>query len=802
MERRAVTVRGIVQGVGFRPYVYHLAQRLRLAGCVRNESGAVHVEIEGEPHALNRFCRELSHKPPPLAAIERISWRPLTCRGDAEFVIAESAAESADDVFISPDVATCPDCWRELFDPTDRRFRYPFLNCTNCGPRLTIIQGAPYDRALTTMAPFAMCAACRGEYHDPRNRRYHAQPTCCPRCGPRLSLLSDRGVPLATRDPLATFALALRAGQIGALKGLGGFHLACDAGNERAVAELRRRKRRDAKPLAVMVVDVEQARAWCNISAAERQLLESRARPIVLLRRKNPCLADSPSRLGIAQAVAPGNPYLGVMLPYTPLHYLLLDIAGRIPLVMTSGNRSDEPIAYDDQAALEQLAGIADLFLTHNRPIHVRCDDSVTRVVGHHEYPIRRSRGAAPRPVALPVECSTPTLAVGGQLKSTFALGRGGSAVMSHHLGDLDHLRAYRAFERDIALYEELFDVHPSLIVHDLHPDYASTSYALRRATLLGIDTLGVQHHHAHIAACMAEHGLRSPVLGVAFDGTGLGTDGAIWGGEFLIANLAGFRRAAHLRYVPLPGGDQAIRQPWRAAVAHALDAGCNPALVNSIVSHESLRVIRQMLDRGVNCPHTSSVGRLFDAVAALTRIQTEVSFEGQAAMQLEWLATAARPDGSYPFDLQCPPGGSSPPYEIDTRPLLRAVAEDVSRGATRQRIARRFQSTMVDIIAAVCARLRNDTQLADVVLSGGVFLNVLLTEEAVARLTADGFRVWRHEQVPPNDGGISLGQLAVAAAIAAERTGVDSTAAAQWRVRRHRRPHLQPPTVTPTVRM
>jgi hydrogenase maturation protein HypF len=751
MERRSVVVRGIVQGVGFRPFVYHLARRLRLGGFVRNQSGSVFIEVEGEVPALERFLSDLADRPPPLAHIAQLSWERRPPRGEGEFRIDSSEAD-AGPVFISPDVATCPDCLAEVLDPHDRRHGYPFLNCTNCGPRLTVITGAPYDRARTTMAAFPLCAACRAEYDDPSDRRFHAQPTACAECGPRLQLLDAAGRPLSAPDPLAAFAAALATGQIGALKGLGGYHLACDARSAAAVAELRRRKHRDEKPFAIMVPDVAAAEALAEVGPAERALLLSPRCPIVLLRKRLPG--------AVADEVAPRNPYLGVMLPYTPLHHLLLRAASGAPLVMTSGNRSDEPIAYRDDEALEKLAGIADLFLVHNRPIHVRCDDSVTRVVDGTELPVRRSRGYAPRPIELPLDCPRPTLAVGGQLKVTFALGCGRQAFVSHHMGDLDHYEAYRQLEKDVALYEQLFAVAPQIIVHDLHPDYATTRYAQKRAA--GTQLLGVQHHHAHLASCMAEHGLSEPVLGVTFDGTGFGTDGAVWGGEFLIGDYHDFRRAAHLRYVGLPGGDRAVREPWRMAVAHLKDARVDLGPLKARIHSVELRTVETMLERRFNTPPTSSAGRLFDAVAALAGVRDRVSYEGQAAIELEWLASRVAPDGAYPFDLTQPPEG---PFVVDTRPLIRAVADEAARGVGAALIARRFHSALIELIAVVCDRLRQVTGIGAVVLSGGVFLNALLTAEVSARLRGSSFRVYRHQLVPPNDGGLSLGQLAVAAA-------------------------------------
>jgi len=553
---------------------------------------------------------------------------------------------------------------------------------------------------------------------------------------------------------------ALRLGKIGALKGLGGFHLACDGANEAAVSMLRARKHRDEKPFAIMARDLETARAICQVSDAEASLLTAPAHPIVLLQR----LPEAK----VAHSVAPGNPYLGVMLPYTPLHHLLMRALGTISLVMTSGNQSDEPIAYENEDALGRLKGIADLFLLHNRPIHVRCDDSVTRTVEGRELPLRRSRGYAPRPIPLPVACPCPILAVGGQLKATFALGRDGQAFLSHHLGDLDHYAAYRAFIKDTSLFEDLFAIRPRCLVHDLHPDYPTTRYARERSAAEGNELLSVQHHHAHMASCMAENGLTGPVIGVTFDGTGYGTDGTIWGGEFLVGGYRRFRRMAHLRPVGMPGGDQAIREPWRMAVAQLRDAHCASGRFQRQLQPQAVALITKMLDSGFNTPLTTSAGRLFDAVAALAGLRQRVSYEGQAAIELEWLATNVTDEAVYPFELEEVLVGE--PAEttllVDTRPLIREVAKDANEGTAPGNIGRRFHTTMVEIIAAVCAWIRKSTLLDAVVLSGGVFMNALLLHETCQRLRNDGFRVYRHRLVPPNDGGLSLGQLAIAAAL------------------------------------
>jgi hydrogenase maturation protein HypF len=802
MERRAIAIQGTVQGVGFRPFVYGLACDLKLGGFVRNQTGGVTIEVEGDGPSLDQFVSRLIAHPPPLARIETWTCDPQAPRGDQRFRIEPSDRAPLGPIVITPDAATCDACLTELFDPGDRRYRYPFLNCTNCGPRLTIVTGAPYDRAQTTMAGFTMCPLCQAEYEDPANRRFHAQPNACPVCGPRLALLDAQGSRVAAADPLADFVDAIRAGKIGAMKGLGGYHLICDASNSSAVAELRRRKHRDEKPLAIMVRDWAAAEVVCAVDPASHELLTGARRPIVLLRRRDSDLADE---------LAPRNPFLGVMLPYTPLHHLLLHDLDGMPLVMTSGNRSDEPIAYEEPDAMERLRGIADVFLIHDRPIHVRCDDSVTRVMDGVESPIRRSRGYAPQPISLPVNCPEPMLAVGGQLKGAFALGVERRAIVSHHMGDLDHLEASRAFERDIGLYERLFSLRSKYIVHDLHPDYASTRYAMKREAAGQVKCIAVQHHHAHMASCMAEHGLIGPVIGVTLDGTGFGTDGRIWGGEFLVGDYRSFKRAAHLRYVGLPGGEQAVREPWRMAVSHLLDAGIPCAKLDKRLPAASLRTVRQMLERGFNCPLISSAGRLFDAVASLAQVRDRVSYEGQAAMELEWIASTNTPttdamqsphfpiiaEGgspgpgaqspglppsairktleerasncdfhhSYPIDLIEPnPNSDDSAMIIDTRPMIRTIATHVDAGASAAHIARRFHTTWVEIISSVCNRIRTSTQSNIVVFSGGVFMNALLSIETNNRLTREGFRVFQHRTVPPNDGGLSLGQLAIAA--------------------------------------
>nr|MBA2355285.1 carbamoyltransferase HypF [Acidobacteriota bacterium] len=697
---------------------------------------------------------------PALSNIDSCTTAGLSPRGETGFRIEPSAVHTADataQVHVSPDIATCDSCLAEVLDPSSRRFGYAFTTCASCGPRLTIMTGVPYDRQRTTMKAFPMCAECRREYDDPADRRFHAETIACPACGPRLALVRDGRA--TTSGSLEQLAEALIAGRIVAVKGLGGYHLACDANNAAAVVELRRRKHRDEKPFAVMFASLEAASAACEVDAVEAQVLVSHARPVVLLRRHAAIGGLAP-----VADVAPGCPDIGAMLPPTPLHHLLLRAMGR-PLVMTSANQSDEPIAYDDADALTRLAGLADVLLTHDRAIRVRCDDGVSRVVRGRELPVRRSRGHAPRPIRLPVPSEMPLLAVGGHMKNTFALSRGAAAYVSHHIGDLEDLRAYEAFRRDIRLYEALFGISPGAVVHDLHPGYASTGYAVERAAEAGIQAIAVQHHHAHVASAMAEHGLVHPVIGVAFDGSGHGDDGTVWGGEFLVGDASAMHRAAHLRPVALPGGEQAVREPWRMALSHLIDAGLDPAPVSARVGAERVRLIERMIARQLNTPMTSSAGRLFDAVAAIAGVCDRVTFEGQAALRLEWLARQAEAgeDGEqgYGHEIDVVAGR----LVIDTRPIISGVTQDARGGRPGSVVARRFHSALARVVDDVCARLRARTGIDAVILTGGVFLNGILAADCERRLAAAGFRVYCHRVVPPGDGGLSLGQLAVAAA-------------------------------------
>ena len=657
-------------------------------------------------------------------------------------------------MLISPDVATCEACLHELFDPSDRRYRYPFINCTDCGPRYTIVVDVPYDRPNTTMAAFPMCPDCAREYHDPMDRRFHAQPIACPACGPRVTLVDPEGRPIPCADPIAEAAARLRTGQLLAVKGLGGYHLACDAGNERAVRRLREGKHREYKPFALMVPDLQWAHRLCFLSEEEERLLCSRRRPIVLARRR----PDAP----VAPSVAPGCRDLGVMLPYTPLHHLLLDAFGG-PLVMTSGNRSDEPIAYRDDDALARLGPMVDALLVHNRPIHTRCDDSVTRAVLGQELLIRRSRGYVPEPLMLPFPTPVPLLATGAMLKNVFALCKGRHAFLSHHIGDLDHYEARQAFAEGVRHLARLFDVEPKAVAHDLHPDYPTTEYAL---ALEGVERVAVQHHHAHVAAVMAEWGLSGPVLGVAYDGTGYGPDGTIWGGEILLANYAGFRRMAHLRPVPMPGGERAVRDAWRMAAAW-LWAAFGPAgeevgaPVAERVGPERWRGTFRVLRAGLAGVQTTSMGRLFDAVASLAGVRDRSGYEGHAAVELEMAAAqhagAAEP---YPFRVS----GDGFPLELDATPAIAAIVADLRAGVPSPVIAARFHAAVAAATATALRRLRKEIGVDCVVLGGGVFQNVTLLELLVPRLQEAGFKVYLPRAVPPNDGGICLGQAAVAA--------------------------------------
>lgn len=755
-RRQRIRVQGVVQGVGFRPFVYTAAASCGLSGSVRNGSSGAIIEVEGEQNDIAGFLDRLRADPPPLAVIEAVEIVDVATEGGTDFRIVGTSRSDGGRTLVSPDVAMCADCEAEQRDPSNRRYRHPFVNCTNCGPRFTIIASLPYDRAGTTMAAFPMCADCAAEYADPTDRRFHAQPVCCPQCGPTLSYRDPQGRRAVSEEGLRRARRLLRDGGILAVKGIGGYHLACDAANDDAVSTLRRRKRRGDKPFAVMVADLDGARTLCALDAPSERLLSGPQRPIVLAPR-------SPSA-AVAESVAPHNPDLGVMLAYTPAHTLLFglpgDEQGPATLVMTSGNIGGEPLCYRDDDAIERLSRLADGWLMHDRAILVPCDDSVIRMLDGVEVPIRRSRGYAPLPVALPVSV-LPTLAVGADLKNTMAVAEGRYAWLSQHIGDMDDLATLSAFGAAAEHLGALTAVRPEIVVADAHPGYRSTSWALRNAGDRSVRM--VQHHHAHIAAVMAEHGLdgSARVLGLAFDGNGYGPDGAAWGGEVLLADYKGFQRLAHLKYVPLPGGDVSVLRPYRMAMSYLWAAGvpwtddlppvqaCPP---------DERRVLHHQLQTGLGCAPTSSMGRLFDAVSALSGVRQEVDYEAQAAIELEGLSRDVHPGAvHYRFDVDLAADTSA---QINAAPLVCAVVDDVRNGVPAGVIGAKFHAALTRLIVGLAAEFATDT--ATVALSGGVFQNALLLRSSSAALRDRGFQVLTHHRVPPNDGGIALGQLMI----------------------------------------
>ncbi|MCO5198292.1 MAG: carbamoyltransferase HypF [Anaerolineae bacterium] len=746
--RLRLRITGVVQGVGFRPFVYGLAQRYGLTGFVGNDSNGVFVEVQGTPESLDAFRSSLVTAAPPLAHIDSVAVTVLPVQHETTFVIVRSKSTASANTLISPDVAICADCLRELHDPLDRRYQYPFINCTHCGPRFTIITDIPYDRPLTTMAGFRMCAVCQAEYDDPLNRRFHAQPNACPLCGPQLWL--EHAGQRIEKDVLGAAQALLVSGHIVAVKGLGGFHLACVAHEEGLLVQLRERKGRVDKPFAVMARDMAAVQRFAVVSAQEAHLLLSKERPIVLLRKREP----SP----LSRLVAPGNGHIGVMLPYTPLHELLLTEALPV-LVMTSGNVADEPIVKDNGEARIRLAGLADALLMHDRPIHMHCDDSVVRMSGTELLPIRRSRGYAPFPVKLPWAVP-PVLAVGGELKATFCITKEDYAFMSQHIGDMENWETLVAFEAAVDHFRHIFRMTPTLIAYDRHPGYLSARWAQQYAGDAAV--VAVQHHHAHIASVMAEngHGGARPVIGFSFDGTGYGDDGAIWGGEVLLADYRGFERVSHLRYIPLPGGDAAIKRPYRTALAHLRAAGVDwdtalsPVAACSVVEQG---VLAQQLETGLNCVPTSSFGRLFDALAALAGVRQVVTYEAQAAIELEALA-APGITSRYTFALM--------DGFFDAAPVIREVATDVVAGVSAEIIAAKFHNAIIDLIVNLSLQLRTQTGLNSVALSGGVFQNATLLKLVIAALEESDFDILTHRLVPPNDGGLALGQAMIAAQV------------------------------------
>jgi hydrogenase maturation protein HypF len=744
-HRIQVTIRGAVQGVGFRPFIYRLATDLGLTGWVNNSSQGVFVEVEGEQEQLQIFLRRVEQDKPSHSLIQSMETVFLNPVGYPSFQIHQSDESGVKAAFILPDIATCSDCLREIFDPANRRYRYPFTNCTHCGPRFSIIEALPYDRPNTTMKHFEMCEQCRVEYENPLDRRFHAQPNACPKCGPHLELWDEKGNLLALHDEaLLETASAIRGGRIVAVKGLGGFHLVADAWNESAIERLRQRKNREEKPFALMAPSVEWVRAHCQVSELESYLLTSSESPIVLLRRA--------SHDGVASTVAPGNPDLGIMLPYTPFHHLLMAELD-IPVVVTSGNLSDEPICTDEQDALTRLREIADLYLVHNRPIVHHADDSVVRVITDREQILRRARGYAPLPIQLK-ETVPAVLAVGSHLNNTIAASVGRQVFVSQHIGDLETTQAFDAFKRVITDFNHLYNLKPTMIACDAHPDYISTQFA----QTAGLHVVHVQHHYAHVLACMAEHDLETSVLGISWDGTGYGLDGTVWGGEFLHVNETDFTRAAHLRTFPLPGGEQAVKQPRRAALGLLYEIFGDTAFDMQELapiqafSAQELSVLKMMLAKRINTPHTSSAGRLFDAVAATLSLRQQSSFEGQAAMDLEFVIDGVELDDFYNFEMQ----DYGEEKVVDWAPMVRGILDDLRADVSVRVISTKFHNTLAEIIAAVARRVGEER----VVLTGGCFQNKYLTERAIHRLRSEGFRPFWHQQIPPNDGGIALGQV------------------------------------------
>jgi hydrogenase maturation protein HypF len=748
-----ISVRGVVQGVGFRPFVYQLAKRYNLRGWVCNTSEDVKIEVEGDTKEIEEFIKKLKEQAPPMSHIEDIKVTAGVPANYDRFEIRESIAEAGKYQLVSPDITTCPDCLKEIFDPTNRRYRYPFTNCTNCGPRFTIIRDIPYDRPKTTMKNFKMCPLCQREYNDPLNRRFHAQPNACPVCGPQLKLVDNQGKAVAGKDILKQTAELLKEGKIVAVKGLGGFLLACDATSEKTVNRLRQRKNRPAKPLAVMVATLDEVHRHCEANDEEIKLLTSPGSPIVLVKWK--------PESSITKAVAPGLKYLGVMLPYTPFHHLLLNETG-LQLVMTSGNLSEEPISKDNDEAIRRLGKIADYFLIHNRDIYARYDDSVTLVEQDIPRFTRRARGYAPYPIHLPYQ-SRQILGCGAEEKNTFCLTRDNYAFVSQHIGDMENLETLEHYVNTIDLYKKLFRIKPEIIAYDTHPEYLPTKYAKELAEKEGLKLFPVQHHHAHIASCLADNGVKGPVIGVALDGTGYGTDGNIWGGEFMVVDYKDFIRAAHLEYLPLPGGTLAIKKPYRTAIGYMLALGLDldkklPFLKQ--VDESEIEIIRSQIQTKFNTPLTSSMGRLFDAVAALIGVRGIIEYEAQAAIDLEMSADdAPNETGFYPIIFEERDGI----MVIKIHDILRAVVLDIKDHARQAIIAARFHNTIARLILETCQKIVDKTDIKQVALSGGVFQNRLLLRKTVPLLESASFKVYTHRQVPCNDGGISLGQVAIA---------------------------------------
>lgn len=748
-QRYKVTIEGIVQGIGFRPYIFNLARENNLGGFIRNNGQGVHLEIEGESTDITSFITRIRNNPLPLAQITAISKIELPTLNESVFKIVASDISSERNTLIAPDICVCDDCLREMLDPNNRRYRYPFINCTNCGPRYTIIEDIPYDRPKTAMKNFRMCAACESEYHNPQNRRFHAQPNACPECGPQITLYDKTQKQITTSDPIQETIDLLQQGYIIAIKGLGGFHLVVDATNQEAVQKLRVRKNREEKPLAMMSLNLHRIKEFAIINPEEEPLLLSPQRPIVLLEKRNP----NP----IAPEAAPGNRRFGVMLPYTPLHYLLCD--SPIPaLVMTSGNMSEEPITVNNNEGFKRLAAIADFFLIHNRDIYLRSDDSVSRIFNTTPLVLRRSRGYVPQPIILK-QSGPSILACGAELKNTICLTKNKNAFVSQHIGDLKNIETYDFFIQTINHLKQILDIRPEFIAYDLHPDYLSSRYALKQTNF---EKIGVQHHHAHIASCMLENSVEGPVIGLALDGTGYGTDGRIWGGEVLLVDGATFQRLAHPEYVRMPGGESAIKQPWRMAISylfHSFGYESENVLPLLEIPKSKTDTILKMIESEFNSPETSGIGRLFDGVSGLLNICHNASYEGQAAIELEMRSNMNQKARPYPFEWR----GKTYPYQIQIAPIIKGIISDIKEGRGVGEIGFRFHLTLIILFSELCLFLKKETGLNRVALSGGVFQNMILLKGLYKSLTQSGFQVFTHSKLPPNDGGISLGQISIA---------------------------------------
>jgi hydrogenase maturation protein HypF len=754
-ERRKIEIRGIVQGVGFRPAVYRLAKKHNIKGSVGNDTRGVVLDIEGYPGKIDSFLKELKTNPPPLSNIEKVTSKKLTLKNYRDFRIIESKEQKEKTTLVSPDIATCRECRKELLDSEDRRYLYPFINCTNCGPRFTITKELPYDRKNTTMKKFEMCKQCKKEYENPGDRRFHAQPDACPDCGPHIELTDAKGKEIKG-NPIEKTIELMKKRKVVAVKGLGGFHLACNAKDKVAIETLRKRKNRPYKPFALMAKDASIISKFVHLSDEEKKLLQSPRAPIVILKKKKECV--------LPENIAPNNNFLGFMLPYTPLHILLFQKPERVEvLVMTSGNKIDEPLAIGNEEALEKLKNIADYFLIHDRDIWIQADDSIVRVIDNKPLLLRRSRGYAPEPVRSLVQSEKRIIGFGAHKHNTFSLSRGDEIFISHYIGETDNLETIKAFERGIEHFVKFFDIPPDIVAVDLHPEYEATKFGKKWAKENNKPLIEIQHHHAHIASCLLDNGMDEKVIGVGWDGTGYGADGKIWGGEFLIADLKDYQRKAHLKYVPLPGGDAAVKEPWRMGAVYLYKTFGRDFLELDIdfvkrLDRQKWTVIENMIDKKVNSPETSSIGRLFDAVSSIIGIRDIITYQGQAAIELEMIAEDR--DGEfYGFEILEEKGV----YVINPAPVIESIIRDIKNGITQAAISARFHVSLAEMIVRVSSLLREETRINKVCLSGGVFQNMVLRKLTTERLERNDFKVYNHKNIPPNDGGISAGQVAIA---------------------------------------